>query len=591
MVNVRYYDENTAGSNGSWVMRRPAHATAAQLKNFAVVSIVIGDALSPSQEADRFRSLNHYLETQAPLLVSFVEVCEAQYQTILEQPCVRQNYAVTDWHKCYCTINAAGDRVEHGCIFLVRHQVHVDFAECQKLSDTNGNLRPFILLYSRNFSGVQTTFGVTHVDPTCTMDERVAAVTNALSRFSQVEFTALTGNLRDAVSDHKDEAWLIRECNQCGYSEVGEGLDSPLGFLVKQQARVQATNVQMVDLRFRSCAVYQFILRNGNATGAGGVAGAAATGPIAIPQPRSAKGTGPATPPTAPVKNTPPLPPDPAIVAADERATPSTSVQRGGDTLSAMFPTGPKRWRWRKDHSFHLKNPRLSPEEAAYDITSRFGSLQEALDSLNSGAFPWPAEFAVMQSTILAADTIAQCDLKTFRRYATTKPNPWTLMSTSPTTTAVTSNQTNSVVQLLHESTRRAQAATAPTPSSMEQQLGAANGQQTAAAFNAAAAAAASLRVRVWSENNCSVLYQVTPKEMKYDITTLVGVSKNNLKTAIARLNAKKTMAAKLAEKQDPLMDHPYDYALLYCPDRQGYWLIAASDVPCDVVACRLASV
>jgi hypothetical protein len=606
MVTVRYFDEGA----GSWVMRRPAHATAAQLKSFAVLSISIGDPLpSPAAEGERFRTLNQYMDSNSPAIVALVEVHEAQFQFLLEQPCVRQHYAVTDWHKTHCTLNADGERSEHGCIFLVRHHVHVDFAECQKLPDTHGNFRPFILLYSRNFSGVQTTFGVTHVDPTSSMEVRVAAVTNALSRFSQVDFSALTGNLRDNVADHRDDPWLLRECNQVGYSEVGESLDAPLGFMVKQQSKVQVTQVHNVELKFRSSAVYQFALRSSVQAAAAGAANnnaaaanAAAMGPIAIPQPRSAKG-GPGTPPTAPQKGTPPLPPDPAIVGSEDRVTPS-SVPRGNESTSA-FPPGPKqqthRWRWRKDHTFHLKNPRLTQDESLYDLSHRFNSVQEAIEALNSGAAQWPAEFAVIHHTIIAADSIPQCDLKAFRRYVSSKPNPWTQMSAAAAATlnSVSASspsqqqqqQSNSIVQLLQESTKRAQSsmgADLAAPSVSVGFLGASYG--STAVTSAAAAAAAPLRVRVWTESNCAIIYQVTPKEMKFDITNIVGLVKNNLKAAISRLNAKKTMATKLAEKPDPLLDHPHDYALLYCPVRQGYWLIAASDVPCDIIACRLAA-
>ena len=77
---------------------------------------------------------------------------------------------------------------------------------------------------------------------------------------------------------------------------------------------------------------------------------------------------------------------------------------------------------------------------------------------------------------------------------------------------------------------------------------------------------------------------------MKFDITPTIGASKNNIKTAVQRLNSKRTMAATLSDKPDPLLEYPYDYALLYCPERQGYWLLAATDVPCDILSCRYAA-
>eukprot|EP00388_Colpodella_angusta_P045715 GDKK01067042.1.p1 GENE.GDKK01067042.1~~GDKK01067042.1.p1 ORF type:complete len:228 (-),score=9.75 GDKK01067042.1:108-791(-) len=93
-------------------------------------------------------------------------------------------------------------------------------------------------------------------------------------------------------------------------------------------------------------------------------------------------------------------------------------------------------------------------------------------------------------------------------------------------------------------------------------------------------------RQRLWSEHSASIVYQTTPLEMRFDISGHVGQAKNNLASAIERLNSrnKKTDAS---GKPDPLSSFTYDYALLFNSDRQGYWLIACTDVPCDVVACR----
>lgn len=93
---------------------------------------------------------------------------------------------------------------------------------------------------------------------------------------------------------------------------------------------------------------------------------------------------------------------------------------------------------------------------------------------------------------------------------------------------------------------------------------------------------------REWSEGCCTIVYQLTPRDFKFNITQVVGLSKDNLKKAVYLLNRGKTATGK--DANNPLQDYPYDYALLFSVERQGYWLLAATHVPCDIVACRMVA-
>ena len=87
---------------------------------------------------------------------------------------------------------------------------------------------------------------------------------------------------------------------------------------------------------------------------------------------------------------------------------------------------------------------------------------------------------------------------------------------------------------------------------------------------------------------NSAVVFQITPREMIFDITALAGQSSNSLANVLEKLNSRKS-ATVVDEKakDDPLQSYPFDYALLLGLDKQHYLLLAANDVPCDIVACR----
>lgn len=676
MVNIKYFDEQT----GQWGMRRPSATSAAQPpKAFAMCNVSLGNSDRSGSDSERCLTLGEILTQHSPMFVTLLEMTDSFFAAVQQLAVVRRWYALTDLVRCSCTMDggirgAEPTIAEHGCVFLIRKPVHVDFAECQPRlfgDKSKQPPRPFVLLHMRNFFGNSCTIGAAHFDPCATAAERCAAVTAAIGKLDSADIVALAGNFGDHVTDVKDQDLRRELTDLMRHHQMMDSFETcmetvntaPVSLWFKEapcRAVPQSVAPLSGDRRWcRFGSVIQVQLRSAAAGGGNATLQAPPPPPppppsgnpptpsgIAIPQPRSAKVVAKGSP-------SPTVLADPAVLAIDEKLpasnasvqnqaggpTPSPSTlqatgTRDGINVAAMFPSAvkPRQLRFRKDSAFHVKgsNRNFSSDEAQYDLSSHFSSVAEALDTINSGAFKWLADYFVVNHTILAAEHVSQCDLKGFRRYAQSKPNPWSLLkqagggaaregadradgaSDRGASGSHTSGGVN-VAQLLVEKVRK-EAATrlqtqaddttaappygAPDASTGRGSHG--NSKHTSSTNSAHHAPAAHTlalhsqgpvsRPRVWAEACCTLLYQVTPKEMKFDISSLVGVTKGNLKLAITRLNTKKTMAAALSEKPDPLLDYGYDYALLYCPERQGYWLLAATDVPCDVVACRHAA-
>lgn len=629
---IKYCDEQT----GSWGMRRPSGSQPSQQKGFSICVIALGSSDRSGTDAERAAALGDLLTQMTPTFVALMEVSEALFAALQQQQTVRRHYAMTDLAKVVASPEVAGSEAPSpstGCIFLFRHSVHVDFAEFQPRlvlagppgtgSKTVAN-RPLVLLHMRNFSGNSCTLGIVHLDPSNTLAERCAAVNAAIGKMDNDDVVALAANFGDHVVDAKDHELrkelgeTMRGSNMADSYEVAtDSVNSaPVSLWVKMGSKAVAQSVSPLPgdrrwCRFGSLIQLQFRSAMG---GTQSSPLTTATG-IAIPQPRSAKSTGSKNSPSSNMMNDPAvmalderLPPTPASLAAAAIAIDASPPTREGINVASLLGSAvkPKQPRFRKDSAFHMKgsNRNLSHDEAPYDLSSHFSSVSEAIERINSGSFQWMADFFVVNSTIIAADHITQSDLKSFRRYVQSKPNPWSLLNTvqPPHQLAAAREQSHprpddhsmgggvNVAQLLEKASRKEPA---------REEVVMVRHAPTHAAAVAPPPAAGGVhhthrgpvvRPRLWSESCCTLLYQVTPKEMVFDISPAVGNTRGNLKTAITRLNTKKTMAAALSDKPDPLLDYGFDYALLYCPERQAYWLLAASDVPCDIVACRHAA-
>jgi hypothetical protein len=634
MVMIKYFDEQT----NNWGMRRPASSAQQmnpQLKAFSICVIALGTSDRSGSDMERASALGELLAQTAPTFVALMEVTDTLFASLQQQPAVFRSYAMTDLARVgLSSPEAAGvePQPSTGCIFLFRHSVHVDFAEFQPrlvhAGAAGGRVvanRPLVLLHMRNFAGNSCTLGIVHLDPSNTLVERCAAVGAAITKMDNDDIVALAANYGDHVVDAKDHELrkdlgeTMRGHNMADSYEVATDAvnSAPVSLWVKVGSKAIAQSVQPLPGDRRWCRFGSLIQLQFRSSMGGSQSSPLTTAAgIAIPQPRSAKGS----------KNSPStgMMYDPAVMAMDEKLLPPTlaaaaaaavavdsSPPREGINVASLLGSAmkPRLPRFRKDNAFHMKgsNRNLSQDEAPYDLSSHFSSVSEAIERINCGAFQWLADYIVVNNTIVAADHITQCDLKNFRRYVQSKPNPWSLLNAQ---TAVhlppphvgrdsaprADDGGVNVVQLLAEKASRKEVQ--PRDDSTI-----AGRQHVAAPAAVAAPPAPSahhhhqhhlrgpvVRPRLWSESFCTLLYQVTPKEMVFDISQSVGNMRGNLKAAITRLNTKKTMAAALSDKPDPLLDYGYDYALLYCPERQAYWLLAASDVPCDIVACRHAA-
>lgn len=213
------------------------------------------------------------------------------------------------------------------------------------------------------------------------------------------------------------------------------------------------------------------------------------------------------------------------------------------------------------------------------------------MDALNSKAIYWPADFCVVHNVVLASDNVVHCDKRmAFRRYAREYKNsasllmhisqPWGHNSNAKTdglSPAVVQEKTSWLKRIVSMSNNSGNEA---------------NGDETTSLLPVSRATGREeFRNRSWDASWCTVVYQVTPREMKFNITPAVGVGKDSLNKAIQCLNLRSQSKTKFAfGKENPLQNYAHDYALLFSAELQGYWLIAATHVPCDIVACRLAA-
>eukprot|EP00796_Vickermania_ingenoplastis_P012987 gene12987-8835_t len=267
--------------------------------------------------------------------------------------------------------------------------------------------------------------------------------------------------------------------------------------------------------------------------------------PIDIPMPRSAK--------SAAARGAAPLLTDPAVLSAEVSKSPNNEL---------LMLLKKNQNRWKLEHSFLLKgqDAKLTSQESIFDFTRFFNSPAEAVEQLNA-VKDWPADFCVVHQTVLFSESVGTADRQAFRRYAKDNHKMMTNYLAALSTSGSNSNVSSA--------------------SAWSQRQGAAS-DYTMLTRNPRQHAAET--PREWSEASSIIIYQTTPREMKFNITHRVPVTKDALRQTILYLNKHPS----IPQEKNPLYDYQYDYALLHSVEHQGYWLIAAKHVPCDIVACRM---
>ncbi|KPA75423.1 hypothetical protein ABB37_08691 [Leptomonas pyrrhocoris] len=576
-VKIKYFDEN-----GGWSERKSGAAASAVFaaKNIAVANVDMNH-LEPA-DVDRLQDL---VATSAPTAVVMQNVSPATLTRIKTYPQIRKAYAVMETSRC--------EQQEDSTMALLRLGLQCEPTEVPK-TDGKQAFRALVQVNIRVPNGPSLSITVLHMEPGAS--RRLTFAMALLRAHPNVDIAVLLSNVTDGMNPNGD-SYRELQSNRAtaGFVDVmEEGMERTSNWTTPWTVWLKSTKYSIVastaelfvgqEPRFLSTTLGVRGQANPNST-------------IAIPMPRSAKSGRTRSPSATPLSGTPQQPlADPAILSAETVRTTTPSPQPNSSATEIiqrlMRQQQATQQRWKAAHSFVLKgtDTKLSSTEALYDVSPHFANPNDATDALNSKALNWPAEFCVVQNTVLCADSVAHCDRQAFRRY-------------------VRDNKTNMNLtsQIMAATTAFAAAAAAAPIATPVAAAGAGSAGVAAAAGPAAAHTGdkqwtkstartemedfinfqrqlkESVR-REWSESCCVIVYQITPREMKFNVTQAIGLGKDNLKKAIHYLNHAKTTS----KETNPLHDYPYDYALLFSVERQGYWLIAATHVPCDIVACRM---
>jgi hypothetical protein len=274
--------------------------------------------------------------------------------------------------------------------------------------------------------------------------------------------------------------------------------------------------------------------------------------------------------------------------AGSEETTPTPESCKND---AAVFPSAPlgagggdKKRTWSIKHSSSIR-VREGTDETHYDLTPYFPKAEDAVKGLSNGAFAWNVDYCILHGRLLAVHG-SNADIPAFRQYMSAHPPP-------PRPNFV------GVAGAVQQATPKELAAAAD-----KQRRGKDPGNFSP--YCLLTPTLASNRRRQWSAHRAVLLFQVTPREMRFDITELVGVGAGTLNNAVERLNGhRKKLGAStedpaaeskeqeggMAEMEEDLLhNYRFDYALIYSADRHGYWLLASVDVPCDIAPCRVAA-
>jgi hypothetical protein len=586
-VKIKYFDEN-----GGWSERKSAAATSAvfAVKNIAVANVDMNHL--DATDVDRLQDL---IVANAPTAVVMQNVSPATLTRIKTYPQIRKAYAVMETNRC--------EQQEDSTVALLRLGLQCEPTEVPK-TDGKQAFRALVQVNIRIPSGPSLSITVLHMEPGAS--RRLTFAMALLRAHPNVDIAVLLSNVTDGMNPNEDPYRELQTHRAtAGFVDVmEEGMERTSNWTTPWTVWLKSSKYSVVtsaaellvgqEPRFLCTTLGVRGQANPNST-------------ITIPMPRSAKSGRTRSPSATPLSGTPQQPlADPAILSAETAKTSTPSPQPNSSATEIlqrlMRQQQPTQQRWKAAHSFVLKgsDTKLSSTEAVYDVSAHFANPNDAIDALNSKALNWPAEFCVVHNTVLCADTVAHCDRQAFRRYV--RDNKTNMNLSSQIMAATTSFAAAVAAAPVVATPAAAAAAVAGV-------VAGAGGIPGGAASVVAATVHAgdkqwpkpttrsemeeflnfqrqlkeSVR-REWSESCCIIVYQITPREMKFNITPAIGLAKDNLKKAIHYLNHAKATS----KETNPLHDYPYDYALLFSVERQGYWLIAATHVPCDIVACRM---
>ncbi|KAK7199064.1 hypothetical protein NESM_000875100 [Novymonas esmeraldas] len=569
-VKIKYYDDNSG-----WSERKGAAASSAV---FALKNITVANVDMHHVEAGEVDRLQELIVASSPTAVVMQNVAPGTMSRIKSYAQIRKAYAVMETSRC--------EQMEDSTIALLRLGLQCEPTEVPK-TDGKQAFRALVQVNIRIPSGPSLSITVLHMEPGAS--RRLTFAMALLRAHPNVDIAVLLSNVTEGMA-LSEEPYRELQANRAtaGFVDVvEEGMERTSGWttpwtvwLKSPKYSVAASAAELFvgqEPRYLSTTLVVRGQANPNST-------------ITIPMPRSAKSGRGKSPSGPPAPGTPSQPlTDPAILSAETAKTPTPTPQPNSSATEIiqrlMRQQQAIQQRWKPTHSFVLKgsDTKLSATEAMYDVSSHFANASDAMDALNSKALNWPAEFCVVHSTVLCADTVVHCDRQVFRRYV--RENK---------TNATLSAQLFAATSAFAAAVAAAPVVTSAAAASVAMPAGAIAGDKqwpkaTGARgdmdefMNFQRQVKESVR-REWSESCCVIVYQITPREMKFNITPAIGLAKDSLKKAIHYLNHAKAAA----KETNPLHDYPYDYALLFSVERQGYWLIAASHVPCDIVACRM---
>ncbi|EAN86292.1 hypothetical protein C3747_169g46 [Trypanosoma cruzi] len=616
-VRLKYFEEGP-----SWTERRPSSAAeatgtstggtapASLAKAFSVSTIDLSGGISSVGEMESF---NNALAASSPSFVFVHNATLVARQQMMQSSYVRKMYGITELVRY-----EPREGAEKGSLALVRVGVVCESADSAvKLLDSSlgggGCVRFFMMLQVRSFAGASMTVSAVYIDPAAMLWQRVAVLTHLFPQLVNADLVLLVSNLflsQTGALSLETSAELHAVCTAKGFSDAAEesveknsgghgGVGQQEWSVWVKSSKFAATHLTHEALLSAAAGAKASA---GITTVTLSCRGAAA---ITIPQPRSAKSANSRGSPASTA--TPAIMTDPAILSAEAAGKGITTAAKGGGSviIERLLQQQQQQQqqqqavpRWRTSHSYTLKNnEKLNSHELAFDVSAHFASVPEVVEALNNRSIYWPAEYCVAHNVILASDNVGPGDKRVMlRRYAREYKNSAALLSQmfshagsihcSPNTGANVHSASQEVATEKSPWLKRVVAMSNHTKNES-------NGEDTPSlpSTSRVVKREEELRSRIWDASWCTVIYQVTPREMKFNITSVVGIGKDNLNEAIQWLNLRSQPKAKAPHgKENPLQNYAYDYALLFSTEHQGYYLIAATHVPCDIVACRAAA-
>jgi hypothetical protein len=534
VINILYHD-------GAWGMRRPQHAghPAATMEKLTTANVMLGFGEDDEDDAVRAARVGAMLEAAQPTMITLQEVTEAQRDAVMALKWVQRSYALTE-------LDLVPER-RFGSMVLWRFALPVQMAEVLPArAGTAGPRWPAVVVSMRQFCGGPCSIIAAQVDPALNAQERSAQINHWIARVPSPEGATvmLSFNPYHATGPLPRLGAMREGLTNANFEEIcdaGAAAVWVFGRRLTMSGRVQkiTADPDAPSTSYRSAVMATLV-----ASSAASPAGAAPETPERQKQP----------------------------------AFPSSPPPEGSSPSSAN-----KKRQWSYKHSCTIR-VRDGTEEQHYDLSAFYARPDDLLKALNAQAFAWPVDYAICHGRLVAAHG-TNADLPSFRTYMQSHAAP---RGVTPHGTAAEKGVKKALPGIVTNIT--------PTPINVGSAVG---GLNFGPNMLAVATLAASRR-RVWSAARAIIIFQVTPREMLFDITQLVGVGRGMRQQAVDRLNGiaqkpKKLLGTPAADDgasppPDALVSYRHDYAMLYSSERQGYWLLAAVDVPCDIAACRMAA-